>query len=347
MNKKVLPCALLINDIHVSKDSIEDFHANWGEAISICQEKNISDIIVGGDLWLSRSSQTLDVLLAVRQAILKATSLGIEVTIAEGNHDKVDQESVLGYSHMFSEYPKVNIVDTYLAYEYGDDVVLYTMSYFPENGSFIDKLNDILENDFDSKKHNILYMHEGVNGALANSSDKELPAHIFKDFDAVLVGHYHDRIKIKGTNVEYIGSSRQHNFGEDEQKGYTILYKDGSYEFVQNQANTRYTTIELSPKEIEKESSIDKIKGLKDAGYKVKVRVPCESADTIDIDRKMLSDIGVSKVEVVKQKIDVKVANNYDLDQKYDKEGIKEEYKSFCLDEAIPSELGVTYLDKI
>lgn len=62
-------------------------------------------MIIGGDLWLSRSSQTLSTLMAVRQAIIKATKAGITITVAEGNHCKVDQESVLGYSHLFSEYP--------------------------------------------------------------------------------------------------------------------------------------------------------------------------------------------------------------------------------------------------
>lgn len=45
--------------------------------------------------------------------------------------------------------------------------------------------------------------------------------------------------KIKGTVIEYIGSSRQHNFGEDEDKGYTLLYSDGSYEFIKNHVNIR------------------------------------------------------------------------------------------------------------
>ena len=45
--------------------------------------------------------------------------------------------------------------------------------------------------------NNILYIHEGINGALVTPSKKELPTKIFKDFDKVLVGHYHNRTKIK------------------------------------------------------------------------------------------------------------------------------------------------------
>lgn len=344
-NKK--PCALLINDIHVSKDNITEFHANWEEAISICRERAIQDIIVGGDLWLSRSSQTLSTLLAVRQAITKATNAGITVTLAEGNHDKVDQESILGYSHVFSEYPHVYVVDDYTVLEYGDDLVLYVMSYFPEDGSFVQRLNDILENDFDSYKHNVLYIHEGINGALATPSDKELPSKIFKDFDAVLVGHYHNRCKIKGTNIEYIGSSRQHNFGEDEAKGYTVLYTDGSYEFIENKANIRYKVIELSPAQITGQL-LEELTELNASGKcRIKTRINCDTTEASAINKQQLIDAGVTKVEIVTERIETSEVKSHSLEQKFDKSGIKKEYISFCNGKEISSEMGLRYLDKI
>ena len=162
MSKEKIPCALLVNDIHVSKDNIPEFQKNWEEVLEICKAQDIKEIIIGGDLLQSRSSyQTLDVLLAVRQAIIKATNAGLTLTIAEGNHDLVDQEAILGYCHVFSEYPNVYVVDDYTAMEFGDDVMLYTMSYAPENGSFTNRLRDILDNDFDADKYNILYIHKG------------------------------------------------------------------------------------------------------------------------------------------------------------------------------------------
>lgn len=342
-----IPCALLINDIHVSKDNVIDFHANWDEAINICKNNNIPEIIVGGDLWQSRSAQTLNTLLAVRQAIMKATSNGIDVTLAEGNHDKVDQESLLGYSHIFSEYPNVYVVDDYTALEYGDNLVLYIMSYFPENGSFEQKLNSLLTNGFDNTKHNILYIHQGINGVLATSSDKELPTKIFKDFDKVLVGHYHDRCVITGTNIEYIGSSRQHNFGEDENKGYTVVYEDGSYSFIQNQANIRFRTIDITPDQIN-DSLLCQLENAKESGkVKIKARISCSQAEASTIDRQQLIESGISRIEVVS---DIEIAENniqHSLDQKFDKNGIKEEYSTFCVNKEISSEMGIKYLDQI
>lgn len=32
---------LLINDIHVSRDSLQDFQKNWDEALDICKKRGI------------------------------------------------------------------------------------------------------------------------------------------------------------------------------------------------------------------------------------------------------------------------------------------------------------------
>lgn len=348
MSEKRIPCALLINDIHVSKDNIPEFQKNWDEALEICKKQDIPEIIIGGDLLQSRSSyQTLDVLLAVRQAIIKATNAGLELTIAEGNHDLVDQEAILGYCHVFSEYPHVYVVDDYVPIDCSDDVTLYVMSYAPESGSFMNRLQDIIDNDFDKNKHNILYIHEGIKGGLAMPSDDELPTKIFKDFDAVLVGHYHNRCKIKGTSIEYVGASRQHNFGEDEEKGYTILYDDGSYEFIKNESNTRYKVIDLALQDLDNHL-IKELNDIKSNGkYKVKTRINCSATDVQNIDKQKLLEAGAAKVEIVTEKTVAKSIEAHSLDRKFDKTGIKQEYESFCSEKVIDSSMGLQYLDKI
>lgn len=347
MNNKI-PTALLLNDIHVSKDNIPEFQKNWDEALKICKEQGITDMIIGGDLWLSRSSQTLSTLMAVRQAVIKATAMGVILTIAEGNHCKVDQESLLGYSHLFSEYPNVYVVDDYTIIDISEQVVLYVMSYFPENGSFPKRLEDIVSADFDSRKHNILYIHEGINGALSTPNEKELPTKIFKAFDKVLVGHYHNRCIVKNTKIEYIGASRQHNFGEDEAKGYTILYNDGSYEFIQNKVNVRYKVVDVSVKDLDSRF-MDQLDDWQATGlYKIKTRINCTSKEVSCIDKQKLIQAGATKVEIITEEIEATKIASHSLDKKFDKTGIKHEYTNFCADKGIKNvEMGLQYLDKI
>ena len=344
--------ALLINDIHVSKDNIAEFNDNWNEALKICQCESISEIVVGGDMFTERSSQTLAVLLAVKHALDRAVQKGICVTIAEGNHDIVDKEAFEGYNHLWIGQKDIDVIDTYriLSWE-GCDFVLAVISYFPENGSFLDwldkmftdavtKYGDIVRSERDV----ILYIHEGVHGALGNlESDNELPQEPLLDYRAVLCGHYHNRIHLKGTNIQYIGSSRQHNFGEDEEKGYTILYSDGSTQFVKNEVNQRYKTIDVDFDDI---AELDDYFADDSMGnYKIRVKVHCTDKQAKVFDKQQLLSLGFNKVEVVLADKVAKETIAMGIEEKFDKQGIKKEYQNFCNEQDIDSELGIKYLE--
>ena len=335
---------LLINDIHLSKDNISEFHKNWDEALQVCKQYGIDTLVIGGDLWQSRAGQTLNVLMAAREAILKADAMEIDVIIEPGNHDKVDPESILSYNHIFSEYPNVEVVDDYAGYDVSDDVVLWLIGYFPENGSFVDKLNEVVDK-LPSDKMNILYCHEGINGALATTNDKELPPKIFKPFDKVLVGHYHNRASLDNGRIEYIGSSRQHNFGEDVRKGYTVLFSDGSTKFIKNSANTRYVTIELTGDNIALAEEF--LYEANDGNTKARLKISCTTEEAAAIDKNALLELGASKVEIAAEST-VSHARIEDLNSKFNKDGLKAEYSRFCIQKEIENiEMGLQYLDKI
>ena len=347
----VYPCMLLLNDIHISKDNIPDFQLNWNEALIVCDQHEIKEIAIGGDLFMSRSAQTLDVLLAVHDAFIDAEKRGINITLANGNHDKVNQESERGYCHVFDQHPNVYVANDYLSVENEDwSFVLFIMPYFIENGSFTDRLRALWQGEeleYEDKK-TILYIHEGINGALAQSSDKELPTKIFESFDKVLVGHYHNRTKIKGTNIEYIGSSRQHNFGEDEEKGYTIIYSDGSHKFVKNQVNIRYKVIDVPFEKVNTNlyDLLDENKG--DGRYKTKVRIHCLTTQAPSIDKQKLIDSGANKVEIITEDIEEVNVSKSSLFEKYDNKQIKKTYEDFCEEKEIADiSLGLSYLSKI
>ena len=344
------PCLLLLNDIHISKDNIPAFKANWQEAIDICRKMDVKEIAIGGDLFFSRAAQTLDVLLAVHDALLTATEHGIHVTIAEGNHDKVNQENERGYCHVFDQHSNVLVCDEYVSLPLGDDCrfVLHMMGYFPEDGSFCTRLDRLKEEALDPKRLNFLYIHEGVNGALAQPNDKELPAKIFEDFDKVFVGHYHNRTIIDKTRIEYIGSSRQHNFGEDEEKGYTVIYTDGSHEFIKNKVNTRYRVIDVSAERAGLHL-MDELREIDaDGRYKVKVRVHAPQAAMKSVDKAALLDAGATKVELIADDEEMLEVAASSLFEKFDSHRIRETYEEFCREKQIDDvAIGLEYLSKI
>ena len=344
------PCLLLLNDIHISKDNIPAFKANWQEAIDICRKMDIKEIAIGGDLFFSRTAQTLDVLLAVHDSLLTAAEHGIHVTIAEGNHDKVNQENERGYCHVFDQHSNVLVCDEFVSLPLGDDCrfVLHMMGYFPEDGSFCTRLDRLKEEALDPKRLNFLYIHEGINGALAQPNDKELPAKIFEDFDKVFVGHYHNRTIIDKTRIEYIGSSRQHNFGEDEEKGYTVIYTDGSHEFIKNQANTRYRVIDVAAERAGLHL-MDELREIDaDGRYKVKVRVHAPQAAIKSVDKAALLDAGATKVELIADDEEMLEVAASSLFEKFDSHRIRETYEEFCREKQIDDvAIGLEYLSKI
>ncbi len=350
MADKSYPCLLLMNDLHIGKENIPEFTANWNEALSICEKMNVNEIAIGGDLFLSRASQTLDILLAVHDCLMSAAERGIRVVLANGNHDLINPESVRGYCHIFAPYNNVLVADNYLSLPIGggEYALLHLIPYFPEDGSFCEKLSEVKQNGIDPSKKNFLYIHEGINGALSQPSEKELPANIFDEFERVFVAHYHNRCVIPKTRIEYIGSSRQHNFGEDEQKGYTVLYSDGTHEFIQNRANVRYKVIDIDDDKVDIHLTdlLDELKGT--GRYRTKVRVHSTSAKASSIDKAKLLEAGASKVEVITEDSEHADVAASSLFEKFDSCKIRETYAEFCREKEIEDvELGLSYLSKI
>ena len=345
------PCLLLLNDLHIDKDNIDKFVRNWNEALDVAAQYEVREIVIGGDVFTSRATQPLSVLKTVRECFRKAHDTVDIITVAEGNHDKVDQEDFFGYNHLFSDIEGVHVVDDYdyiclNIYDPESDVALYVMSFFPETGSFVSRYEAMVESE-DIGDNDILYIHEGIHGTLGDFDiPSELPNDMFGIFSKVLVGHYHNRCKIKGTNIEYIGSSRQHSFGEDEEKGYTLLYSDGSTRFIKNKVNTRYITLSVNASDVD-EGWLTQLKADDDIPYKVKVKVSCTDAESKVFDKQRLLDAGANKVELVTEKLKKVTEKPASLDEKFDKAGIEKEYLRFCNDRDIDSELGIQYLKQI
>lgn len=343
---------LLLNDIHASDSNLPEFNLNWAEAIELCDKRGIDKIIIGGDLFQSRAAQTLNVLLAVYKAMELAMANGIDVLIANGNHDKVNQEEIMGYCHIFGKHKNVTVVDDIVTASVnpGQYSYIHVMGYFPENGTFTSRLEGLkleIKSQGWEGTH-VLYIHEGISGALAMLTDKELPVEIFEGFDKVLVGHYHNRTKIKGTNIEYIGSSRQHNFGEDEEKGYTILFDDGSMEFVQNQANTRYRVIEVDYAKLN-DNFIESIKEMsQDNKLKIKIKINCTKTQAPNINKQLLLEAGASKVENVVEKEVISSAPKTSLYVKFNSHELQKTYEDFCAEKKIDNpSFGINYLKQI
>ena len=351
MDKKAI--ALLANDIHASKENLSEFRLNWEEMLTVAEDYGVKDILIGGDLFTTRASQSLDVLLAIHDALVKA-ALSYDITVANGNHDKVDQKNDRGYCHIFYDIKRVYIVDDVEVINYGNpkespNISVTMIGYYPENDGFLEKLNKAEELVQEMQCKHFLFIHQGINGALRTPSDSDLSPNVFGPvWDKVFVGHYHDRCVIEGTNIEYIGASRQHNYGEDDQKGYTILFSDGSTEFVQNKVNTRYVTVEANYEQVMSDDFRSCLEGASNSNVKIKLKVSCDPSQITSINREELSAFGVAKIEINQPSANTTSETQRGLVERYDKSGLIESYKNYCTENKVQDvDFGVGYLNKI
>lgn len=340
------PVALLINDLHISKDNILEFEKNWDEALSVCKQYCIEKIFVGGDVFTTRNVQHLMPVKTVMRCLDKAHLQGIETTIAFGNHDCPIYGEKDSWCDILAFIPGVTIINDFTVIDFtGSDKVLALIAYFPEETMMVDKLKELdeyLEEHKISASDTNLYIHSGVHGALGDFDvPNEMPQEPLLKYNHVLCAHYHNRTIIKDTNIEYIGSSRAHTFGEDEEKGYTLLYADGSIAFVKNEVNTRYVTEDVTL------DSLSDWKNTYDQRYKIRLKIHCTAAEADTVDKDDLFSRGVNKIEFVTEKLQAIESSQIEMEEKFDNKNLKVEYKAFCNEKDIDSRFGIDYLNKI
>lgn len=338
------PVVMLINDLHINKDNIVEFQRNWDEALFVCKSNNIHKILVGGDVFDVRSVQTLAPMIAVRDCFKQATDVDIELEVVNGNHDKVSYKDSQGWCDIYNSMDGVSVFSDYHLTNIGDYYIAM-FPYFSEDGVMPSKLrmfDDYLAELDINYSQVILYLHAGVHGALGDFDiPNELPQTLLTKYNKVLCGHYHNRTVIAGTNIEYIGSARQHNFGEDEDKGYTLVYDDGSTTFIKNEVNTRYVTEDISLSEAQN------WKRKYDERYKIRLRIHCTSSEAETIDKNDLMGRGGNKVEFETEKIQAIEASQSDFEEKFDTQDLQQEYMYYCGEKGIDSKLGINYLNTI
>lgn len=338
------PIALLMNDLHIAKDNVLEFEKNWNEALSVCEEYGIKQIFIGGDVFTTRNVQYLAPVMSVMRCLERTTTKGIETTIAFGNHDCPVYGGKDSWCDALSYVDGVTVINDFKVINLGDKL-LAMIAYFPEETMMEAKLQELDKYlaKFDYGYSDIiLYIHSGVHGALGDFDvPSEMPQEPLLKYHRVLCGHYHNRTTIADTNIEYIGSSRAHNFGEDEDKGYTLLYPNGETLFVKNEVNARYVTEDIELKDL------SDWKNAYDERYKVRLRIHCQAAEADTVDKTELLERGANKIEFVTEKLQAIEAGQSEMDEKFDNKNLQFEYQSFCKEKDINSRFGLEYLTKI
>lgn len=347
------PIAAFITDTHLfekrsREDSLIDDNIDLNKSLYRQARKIVSDLGLktlyhGGDIFHSRKSQT-ERLLNVWQDILNEfKSDDIVLVSIDGNHDKTDQANKKSFLRPYENHSHFKLVSTAQRFNLTSKIDLHLISYFPDE-EYETLFKNWLKNKDDFASKNVLLTHKTFKGSLLNAgkiSDNGLNESDFSNFDLVLVGHLHNKHTIG--RVEYIGASHQHNFGEDERKGVTVLYDDLSIEQIQLDF-PKYIKYEVNPAEITPKDLSDLKAEKETTGNMIKVVLKGTDSEVKAFDKKLLKEIGI-KVES-----DIQVVQKEIIDEEvkpFTDSTIDEQFKEFCKTNKLEYSAGVEYLGKI
>ena len=83
------PVAILGFDPHLSKDNVTVVRDLFNQTFALAEEIGCKIVILGGDVFTSRSAQPLEVLDTWREITEDAKARGLEIAVIPGNHDRL------------------------------------------------------------------------------------------------------------------------------------------------------------------------------------------------------------------------------------------------------------------
>ena len=263
-------------------------------------------------------------------------SAGCTLYIFPGNHDKTIYEGYDSFLDSFRFYPGVvfnkKISDIEIN---GKKITL--LPFFSDN-----MLIPMIENH---QGGDILISHFEMSGStnLGRVSEKaSITRTMLKKWNKTYLGHYHNTHEIT-KNIVHLPSLRQNDFGEDSNKGFSVIYEDLSYEIIKG-IFKGFNKITIDINTISTEELNQLIKTHKNNSDTIRFEFTGDESKLKSIDRSMFIDTRIDvKIKYdVKYEIENKVAPK--LVKKYDIDQIKDKFKIFCEQKEYSEKEGLMYL---
>jgi len=343
MNKK--PIILFSTDWHIKDDNVEEIKDLIRQKCKLAKKLKIKTLVCLGDVFNSRKSQTLLCLNAFGYILDLIQNNGLTLYCIPGNHDKTNYESEESFLDSFKHYPNFNLLSSYEDLDIIEGMRLHFYPFLKEE-LWVEKFKPSILKD----AINILCSHIAVNGSRNNDGTKienGISPTIFKYFDKVLLGHYHDQQQ-PSANIYHIPSIQQNNFGENSDKGFTVLYSDGSHELIKSKFK-EYIKVKIDVDKVSKKELNDLITEYSNKTENNYVRFILEGKeDKIkSLNKEVLQSSGIDIKTVNKEIEDVNVDFDTIEIKRYTKDDLMVEFTQFCEEYDKNLEEGVEYLKTI
>lgn len=326
------PLLVMITDTHLKRGNeaqiIEIFRQAKDKAIKL----GLKHVYFVGDWFDSRKYQHLSTLRATIEILEMYEEAGITLRAIPGNHDKPDYKAEGSYLDVFKKYSALDLITSHDVFN-EDGIWVHMIPFFDEKDSYSTYLESAVKAATDSDEHkHILLTHVAVNG-VKNNDGSEMeevvgPRQFTNHFDKTFIGHYHDYQELADGDIIYIGSTHQHNFGEDEFKGMTVLYDDLSIEQFRFETK-QYKMVKIDLNTVPMKEVEDLIEKYEDAEDNVRFKFSGVAEKLKSIDKNKFKRKGID-VKVKEDAVDVDLSYVELVDFKgFDSSSIIEEWDDF------------------
>jgi exonuclease SbcD len=337
------PIAVVLTDTHMSEDNLETNNSIYNQTIEFCVDNGLKYIFHLGDTFHSRKSQPQSILMAYERLLDKVHSAGLKVYSLIGNHDKTDYNSSDSFLSSFKHHPALHLVQTAQLIKF-DEVNIAFASFF-NDAIYKQHLDNIVKSANENPQEEwMLLTHIGVSGARMNNGvaiESEVKVKQFERFKTVKIGHYHDKQSF--ANIEYIGASFQHDFGEGTVKGLQVLFSDFSTELIELDF-PKYLKYEVEVSTLT-QKDLDDLRQEKESGCDfIRVVLVGEEREVKAYNIQALKQVGVD----VQMKIpDIELKELKTRIEPFTAQSLLEQFQLFCVENELDQTQGMFYFNKI
>lgn len=351
MSKQAL--AVFSTDWHLQTKNKDQITYLVRQQCELAKKLNAKYLICLGDVFESRIAQREDVLTAFSHILDIINDYGLKLWLIPGNHDKTDYTSPNSFLTSFSTHPCLTLVHLSGSIPFPDYKIQLGFIPFFNDEQWLKQYEEYCEYialglEKEDKNKYILCTHIAVTGSRNNDKtlvSSSISTKLFKSFFKVFSGHYHDQQKI-GSNFYHTPSIQQNNFGEDIDKGFTVLYSDGSHELVLSDFK-KYIKVQIDLDTVTGSQLVDFKKQYSGSNDNVRFEFIGSEKVLKSINKEDYTSIGIDIKTKVKEIVDdIQYAESTEVVE-HTKESIKIEFEKFCTQENLKLETGLKYLNKI
>tara|TARA_R100000935_G_scaffold51505_1_gene78023 strand:- start:496 stop:1515 length:1020 start_codon:yes stop_codon:yes gene_type:complete len=320
--KKVL--AIIFNDVHLKTGNEDEVYESTKHMVSYAVDNGVKNLIFAGDLFDSRTQQRLKVLQTFDKMLELFNTNGLTLYLFPGNHDKTLYTSSDSFLDVYKHHPCVKF-NRELKNIVIDDVSIDLLPFFST-----ELLVPMIEN---AKGGDILISHFGMDGSnhLGHvSKNTSITKKLLNKWNKVYLGHYHNYHEISN-NIVHLPSFRQESYGEDNVKGFSLLFKDGSYELVKGKFR-EYLKLTIDLNESNNKEIANLIKSHSNSEQKVRFEFRGTQEQFKALDKSQFKDTGIDVKSKYNEVYELEVVEPSKIIEKYSKDQIMESFKEFCND---------------